>query len=432
MSRSGGSTSPAPRPRSSNADPGLRSCCFHGGIECGGVYWAPVIPRLAERPPRDRPGCSRARRVRAVRQRRHRSVLAWLTALVEECCAEPPVLVAHSLLGSYAARFAAVAAGSSNGSSSTARPRDRGVPDAARAPRRRDPRRPAPEASEAARSASFHGPSSIRSGRGQRYLEWFAAFISYMQRASGRRSAQEDDDAAPRSDRQTKGFQTRSCAGSMFRQPCSGVGTTGWPRSALPRKRTGRLGWPLEVVENAGHVPHIEQPEAFVGVLDRPARSNGPNGGRHELRIRHTGSAFTPGRTRRINHPSSSGSGSPMDREEAGPPRDHSRQRWISAPAAASGAPSSRPSGLEAHPGTPSSSGRSNAPANALPDAGVEIQRHPAAATSAHSAPDQVETEGPPRPGHGNVPRPQCGRAHCDGDAAAGIGKKQRTTQRCW
>ena len=28
-----------------------------------------------------------------------------------------------------------------------------------------------------------------------------------------------------------------------------------------------RMGWPLSVIENAGHAPHIEQPEAFAAAL---------------------------------------------------------------------------------------------------------------------------------------------------------------------
>jgi pimeloyl-ACP methyl ester carboxylesterase len=28
-----------------------------------------------------------------------------------------------------------------------------------------------------------------------------------------------------------------------------------------------RLGWPVHVIDHAGHVPHIEQPESFVHLL---------------------------------------------------------------------------------------------------------------------------------------------------------------------
>jgi 2-hydroxymuconate-semialdehyde hydrolase len=36
----------------------------------------------------------------------------------------------------------------------------------------------------------------------------------------------------------------------------------------LGEHASARLGWPLQVVEDAAHVPHIEQPDAFVAALD--------------------------------------------------------------------------------------------------------------------------------------------------------------------
>ena len=37
--------------------------------------------------------------------------------------------------------------------------------------------------------------------------------------------------------------------------------------AALGRDASARLGWPLQVLEDSGHVPHIEQPEAFLHAL---------------------------------------------------------------------------------------------------------------------------------------------------------------------
>ena len=38
------------------------------------------------------------------------------------------------------------------------------------------------------------------------------------------------------------------------------------------------VGWPLHVIEDAGHVPHLEQPGAFLealgAVLDKPRPSD--------------------------------------------------------------------------------------------------------------------------------------------------------------
>ena len=35
----------------------------------------------------------------------------------------------------------------------------------------------------------------------------------------------------------------------------------------LAEAASARLGWPLHVIDDAGHVPHIEQPDAFLEVL---------------------------------------------------------------------------------------------------------------------------------------------------------------------
>ena len=79
---------------------------LHGGIETGGAYWAPVVPRLAEShrlvvP--DVPGLGESEPV----ERLDAAVFAeWLRALLRLTGTEKPTLVAHSLLGSFAARFA--------------------------------------------------------------------------------------------------------------------------------------------------------------------------------------------------------------------------------------------------------------------------------------------------------------------------------------
>ena len=37
----------------------------------------------------------------------------------------------------------------------------------------------------------------------------------------------------------------------------------------LAEHASAAYGWPLRVIEDAGHVPHIEQPDAFVRTLSR-------------------------------------------------------------------------------------------------------------------------------------------------------------------
>ena len=79
---------------------------LHGGIECGGPIWAPVVARLAERhrvvvP--DLPGLGESEPVDRLDPA---TFAAWFSALLRMTCDQPPVLVAHSLGGSLAARFA--------------------------------------------------------------------------------------------------------------------------------------------------------------------------------------------------------------------------------------------------------------------------------------------------------------------------------------
>jgi len=79
---------------------------LHGGIECGGAIWAPVVARLAERhrvvvP--DLPGLGESDPVARLDAQ---AFADWFTALLERTCDGRPALVAHSLGGSLAARFA--------------------------------------------------------------------------------------------------------------------------------------------------------------------------------------------------------------------------------------------------------------------------------------------------------------------------------------
>src|ERR1044072_492375 len=81
---------------------------LHGGIECGGAYWSPVIPSLARSyrlvvP--DVPGVGDS----APLPRMDAAVFSeWFGALLSEAISsEKPGLLAHSMVGSLAARFAA-------------------------------------------------------------------------------------------------------------------------------------------------------------------------------------------------------------------------------------------------------------------------------------------------------------------------------------
>lgn len=79
---------------------------LHGGIRAGGVIWWRVLPRLASTnrlvvP--DLPGLGES----APAARLDSGTLAaWLAALIQATCEEPPTLVAHSTPGALVARFA--------------------------------------------------------------------------------------------------------------------------------------------------------------------------------------------------------------------------------------------------------------------------------------------------------------------------------------
>ena len=80
---------------------------LHGGIECGGAYWAPVIPRLVENhrvvvP--DAPGLGESEPLARLDDE---TFARWLRELIRLTCEARPTLVAHSLFGTLAARFAA-------------------------------------------------------------------------------------------------------------------------------------------------------------------------------------------------------------------------------------------------------------------------------------------------------------------------------------
>ena len=79
---------------------------LHGGIECGGVYWAPVVRRLAERfqvliP--DVPGLGESEPFPELTDG---AFARWFDDLLRATRVQRPVLVAHSLLGRLAARYA--------------------------------------------------------------------------------------------------------------------------------------------------------------------------------------------------------------------------------------------------------------------------------------------------------------------------------------
>ena len=236
---------------------------LHGGIECGGAMWAPVIASLAADhhvvvP--DVPGLGESAPVDRLDEE---TFTRWFDAVLAHTHAERPTLVAHSLLGSVAARYAV-----DHGDAL-----DRLVVYAApgigpyRMPLRlryvatRFAIRPTARNDE--RFARF----ALLDLDATRALDpgWFAAFEEY-----GRARA-----AVPHVKRTMRGL----IGSATSRIPDDVLATITTPTSLvwgrhdrmvsldLARQASAAFGWPLHVIDRVAHAPHVERPTAFVETL---------------------------------------------------------------------------------------------------------------------------------------------------------------------
>ena len=237
---------------------------LHGGIECGGVVWAPVIAELATRhrlviP--DLPGLGEsepAARLDAA------AFADWFGGLLELTCDEAPVVIAHSLGGTLAARYAArhplprlIVYGAPGVGPYR-------LPLALRVTAIRFGLRPT-----AANHERFERLAVLRlDALRERDPGWFDAFSGYLLARA----------ALPHVKRTMRGL-IATCTKRIPDEDLSRIAPIPaliWGRHdrfvpvALAESTAARLGWPLRVIENAGHVPHIERPHAFaqtVGAL---------------------------------------------------------------------------------------------------------------------------------------------------------------------
>jgi 2-hydroxymuconate-semialdehyde hydrolase len=233
---------------------------LHGGIEVGGAYWAPVIPALAESrrlivP--DLPGLGTSDPVDRLDAA---AFDAWLTALVDDACEESPALIAHSLTGSFAVRSAAghpdllrrlVICGTPGIGPYR-------MPIGLRAAAIRFAVRPTERNSERLEGWAFHDLDALS----RRDPEWLAAFDAYL-RDRARVSH------VKRTMRQLVGAGTKRVPDDELARIAAPVALI-WGRQdrfvplSLAEATASRLDWPLSVIEDSGHVPHVERPQAFV------------------------------------------------------------------------------------------------------------------------------------------------------------------------
>ena len=236
---------------------------LHGGIECGGAMWAPVLAQLAQDhrvvvP--DVPGLGESAPVP------HLDVdtfARWLARFSEQAGLERVPVVAHSLIGSLAARLA------SRGSEAIGRLVIYAAPGVG--PYHMPPRLRyvairfaiRPTASNAER---FHRFALLdRDATRQRDPDWYDAFAAYTQaraqvphvKRTMRRLVSSETKPIPDADLSKIDVPTTLLWGRHDRMAQLSIGEAA----------ASQHGWPLHIVEHAAHAPHIEQPEAFVDTL---------------------------------------------------------------------------------------------------------------------------------------------------------------------
>lgn len=239
---------------------------LHGATAAGGLVWWRVLSHLAERyrvvvP--DLPGFGASDAVEALDAP---LVGAWLARVVALTCPEPPTVVAHSNPGSLAARSAA---------------RDAGVFGRlvlVAAPGLGRWRPPSPAFVAAAVRMN------VRPSR--RSIERFETGWCYRDLDRIRREDPEGNEAfetyllsrsaqpgTKRAVRQVIRAGTERVPDEELRAIRTPTALVWGRHDVLVPRATGerasaRMGWPLHLVDEAGHLPHVDQPVAFGEALD--------------------------------------------------------------------------------------------------------------------------------------------------------------------
>ena len=236
---------------------------LHGAIECGGALWAPAIPALAKDyrlivP--DFPGLGESTPLPGIGLD---SFAEWVSTLFERLDVVRPTLVAHSMLGGLATRLAGRHAAMLSRLVVYAAPaigRYR-MPMALRYRAVRFALRPTPANLDRFQRFALSDKESTRA----RDPLWFDAFSEYtLDRAR---------------ERHVKATMRRLISTQAKRVPDEELKRITVPTAIvwgrqdrmvplrIAEPTATRQSWPLFVVDGAGHVPHIEQPEAFVDTL---------------------------------------------------------------------------------------------------------------------------------------------------------------------
>lgn len=238
---------------------------LHGGIECGGAMWAPVLTQLAQRhrvvvP--DIPGLGESTRVPDLDVN---AFGRWIDGVAQQTGLERPSVVAHSLIGSLAARLAA------RGNPTIGRLVVYAAPGVGpyRMPWRlryvaiRFAIRPTPRNAERFDRFALLDRDATRG----RDPDWYDAFDAYT------RFRARDPNVKKTMNRliatETKPIPDSELAG--INVPTALL----WGRHdrmvplSIGEAAASRHRWPLHVIDHAAHAPHIEQPEVFATTVTR-------------------------------------------------------------------------------------------------------------------------------------------------------------------
>jgi 2-hydroxymuconate-semialdehyde hydrolase len=235
---------------------------LHGGIECGGAYWARVVSPLAKAhrlvvP--DLPGLGESEPV----ARPDEAFGEWFAELLRLTCEERPVVVAHSLLGGFAARFAAQRPDLLRrlviyGAPAVGAYR---IPAGLAVAAIRFDLRPTQRNVERFERWVFPDPAQTK----RQNPAWFEAFDAYAV-ACGR-----VPHVKRTMRRLIKTGKTRIPDDELRRIQVPTALLWGRHDRMVPlrlaEEASARLDWPLHVIEGAGHAPHVERPDAFLEAL---------------------------------------------------------------------------------------------------------------------------------------------------------------------
>jgi pimeloyl-ACP methyl ester carboxylesterase len=243
---------------------------LHGGIETGGVYWAPVLSGLAENyrlvvP--DVPGLGESEpftRLDSV------AFGEWFAELIRLTCDETPTLIAHSLDGSLAADFAMRHADLLRALVLYGAPGigPYRIPLGLLVTAIRFSVRPSERNNARFADWAFLDPARTR----RRDPKWYDAFMAYgLMRGRVphvKRTMRQLVKAGSKqiSDDQLRGIDV----------PVDLI----WGRLdrmaplRIAQLASSKFDWPLHVIDDVGHVPHIEQPEAFLASLRAAVRGS--------------------------------------------------------------------------------------------------------------------------------------------------------------